>query len=55
MNFYLFIFMNGSTEQVHYALKSIGIFWQDTREESAWLLEAKNFLGALCAHQNDIV
>ena len=30
-----------------------GIFWRDTSEESAWLLVAKNFLGFLCAHQND--
>ena len=31
----------------------IGVFWRDTSQESAWLLETKNFLGFLCAHQND--
>ena len=30
-----------------------GVIWRDTSQESAWLLEAKNFLGFLCAHQND--
>ena len=31
----------------------IGVIWRDTSQESALLLEAKNFLGFLCAHQND--
>ena len=30
-----------------------GVLWRDTSEENAWLLEAKDFFGFLCAHQND--